>query len=119
MRATENATGFQRETLTTSQGTYELPGLPPGVYSVRFFKAGFSAFTARSVEQMVGQTRTLNVRLELAHGKEQTTVTEPLVQLDKVDATIGAAIEQAQVDDLPINGRNWATLDLARAGRDR
>ena len=38
VRATESATGFQRETLTTSQGTYELPGLPPGVYSVRFSK---------------------------------------------------------------------------------
>ena len=35
---------------------------------------------------------------------------EPLVQLDKVDATVGAAIELAQVNDLPINGRNWATL---------
>jgi ribosomal protein L21 len=49
------------------------------------------------VEQLVGQTRTLNARLELAHGKEQTTVTEPLVQLDKVDATVGAAIEREQV----------------------
>ena len=110
------ATGFQRETLTTSQGTYELPGLPPGIYSVQFFKNGFSAFTAEGVEQLVGQTRTLNVRLEVAHGKEQTTVTEPLVQLDKVDATIGAAIEHAQVDDLPINGRNWATLTALAPG---
>ena len=116
MRATESATGFQRETLTTSQGTYELPGLPPGVYSVRFFKDGFAAFTAESVEQVVGQTRTLNARLELAHGKEQTTVTESLVQLDKVDATIGAAIELAQIDDLPINGRNWATLTALAPG---
>ena len=93
-----------------------LPGLPPGIYSVQFFKAGFSDFTAENVEQVVGQTRTLNARLELARGKEQTTVTEPLVQLDKVDATIGAAIEQAQVDDLPINGRNWATLTSLAPG---
>ena len=116
MRATESATGFQRETLTTSTGTYELPGLPPGVYSVQFLKDGFAVFTAKGVEQVVGQTRTLNARLELAHGKEQTTVTEPLVQLDKVDATMGAAIELAQVDDLPINGRNWATLTALAPG---
>jgi protocatechuate 3,4-dioxygenase beta subunit len=44
VRATESATGFQRETLTTSQGTYELPGLPPGVYSVQFLKTGFADF---------------------------------------------------------------------------
>jgi hypothetical protein len=110
VRATESATGFQRETLTTSQGGFELAGLPPGVYSVRFIKDGFSAFTAQSVDQVVGQTRTLNVRLEVAHGKEQTTVTESLVQLDKVDATIGAAIELTQIDALPVNGRDWAAL---------
>ncbi len=116
MRATERATGFHRETLTTSQGNYQLPGLPPGIYSVRFFRSGFSTFTAESVEQVVGQTRTLNARLELARGREQTTVTEPLVQLDKVDATIGAAIERAQIDNLPINGRNWATLTSLAPG---
>jgi hypothetical protein len=110
VRATEGATGFERETLTTSTGTYELPGLPPGVYTVQFLKDGFAVFTAKGVEQVVGQTRTLNARLELAHGSDQTTVTEPLVQLDKVDATTGAAIELAQLDDLPINGRGWATL---------
>ena len=116
VRATEKATGFQREMVTTSTGTYELPGLPPGVYSVQFSKAGFAAFTAEGVEQVVGQTRTLNARLELAHGKDQTTVTEPLVQLDKVDATMGAAIEVVQVDDLPVNGRNWATLTALAPG---
>jgi hypothetical protein len=110
VRATESSTGFQRETLTTSQGTYELPGLPRGVYSIKFLKDGFAAFTAERVELTVGQTRTLNVELGLSSAKEQTSVVESLVQLDKVDATVGAAIEQTQVNDLPINGRNWATL---------
>ena len=116
VRALESATGFQRETMTTSQGTYELPGLPPGVYSVRFLKDGFAMFTAKNVEQVVGQTRTLNVRLELEHGQQQTTVTESVVQLDKVDATIGSAIETAQIDELPMNGRNWATLTALAPG---
>jgi len=116
VRATESATGFERETLTTSTGTYELPGLPPGVYSVQFLKSGFAVFTAKGVEQVVGQTRTLSVRLELEHGRDQTTVTEPVVEVDKVDATMGAAIERAQVDDLPINGRNWATLTALAPG---
>lgn len=116
VRATESATGFERETLTTSQGTYELPGLPPGVYSVQFFKAGFSDFTVKNVTQTVGRTRTLDARMELARGSERTTVTEPLVQLDKVDATVGTAIVQAQLDGLPINGRGWATLTALAPG---
>jgi len=116
VRVTQSATGLQRETVTTAQGVYALSGLPPGLYSVQFLKTGFSSFTAERVEQVVGQTRTLNARLEVAHGKEQTTVTEPLVQLDKVDATIGTAIEHGQVDNLPINGRNWATLTSLAPG---
>jgi hypothetical protein len=116
VRATESSTGFQRETLTTSQGTYELPGLPPGVYSVEFSKAGFGDLIAKNVEQLVGQTRTLDARLELARGTNQITVTEPLVQLDKVNATVGTAIEQAQLDSLPINGRGWATLTALAPG---
>jgi len=116
VRATDIATGFERETSTSSRGTYELSGLPPGVYSVRFFKTGFSIKIARGVAQVVGQTRTLNAQLDLAQAREQTTVTEPMVQLDKVDATEGAAIELAQIDDLPINGRNWATLTSLAPG---
>ncbi|HEX4277316.1 MAG TPA: carboxypeptidase regulatory-like domain-containing protein [Bryobacteraceae bacterium] len=116
VRASESATGFQRETLTTSQGTYELPGLPPGTYSIQFFKTGFSTFTVERVEQTVGQTRTLNARLKLAQGAAQTTVTEPLVQPDKVSAAIGTAIELTQLENLPINGRNWATLTALAPG---
>ncbi|HEY3837129.1 MAG TPA: carboxypeptidase regulatory-like domain-containing protein [Bryobacteraceae bacterium] len=99
VRVTEDATGFQRETFTTSQGSYELPGLPPGSYSVRFAKSGFAIFTAENVKQVVGQKRTLNARLDVAHGRQQTTISEPLVQLDKVDATIGAAIERKQIEE--------------------
>jgi len=116
VRATEAATGFQRETLTTSQGTYELPGLAPGNYVVQFLKDSFATFTMSNVNQVVGQIRTLDARLELARGQAQTTVIEPLVQLDKASATVGAAVEHAQIDDLPINGRNWATLTSLAPG---
>ena len=58
----------------------------------------------------MGQTRTLDARLEVASGRQEVTVTESLVQLDKVNATVGAPVEQKQVDELPVNGRNWSTL---------
>lgn len=114
--ATQSATGLQRETITSSQGTYQLSDLPAGIYKVRFLRNGFSEFTAERVRQIVGETRTLDVRLQLAQGQEQASVTEALIQVDKVDARIGAPIEQAQIDDLPINGRNWATLTSLAPG---
>ncbi len=110
VRVTQAATGLQRETETTSQGNYALADLPAGTYSVQISKDGFSTFQAERVGEIVGQTRTLNAILEVGGGIQKASITEPLVQLDRVDATIGAAVEQEQVNELPLNGRNWATL---------
>ena len=108
--AVESATGLKRETQTTSQGTYQLMALPPGVFTIQFSKEGFSTFQAERVRQIVGQTGTLNVTLRIAAKKETESITESSVQLDKVDVTVGGAVEEEQTDELPINGRNWATL---------
>ncbi len=112
----EAGTGFRRETLTTSQGAYEISGLPPGAYSISCSKDGFSTFSARDVKLKVGQTTILNIRLELAHGAQQTTVSESLADIEKVHATAGTVIETAQIEDLPVNGRNWATLTMFAPG---
>ncbi len=110
VRVAEASTGLQRQTETSPQGDYRLLDLPAGTFSVQISKDGFSTFQAERVKQVVGQTRTLNARLNVAGATEQASITEPLVQLDKVDATIGAPIEQEQISELPINGRGWATL---------
>lgn len=110
VRVTQSSTGLQRETETTSQGNYELVDLPAGTFLVQFSKEGFATFQALHVEQTVGQTRTLNATLAVAEASQQATITEPLVQLDRVDATVAAPVEQEQVNELPINGRNWATM---------
>src|SRR5580700_6805589 len=54
VHAKEAATGFERATQTTSQGTYDLAGLPPGIYTVEFQKDGFAVFSVRNLEQLVG-----------------------------------------------------------------
>jgi hypothetical protein len=108
--ATEVTTGLQRETETTSQGNYELVDLPPGIFLVRISKDGFAPFQAERVEQIIGHTRTLNATLYVSGSRQQTSITESLVQLDKVDATVAAPIERQQISELPINGRNWSTL---------
>ena len=110
VKATQPATGLERQTQTTSQGNYELSDLPPGLFTIQISKNGFAVFEADRVEQVVGQTRTLNAALNVSGRKEETTIIEPLVQLDRVDATVGAPVERKQVEELPINGRNWATL---------
>ncbi len=110
VQATEEATGLKRVTETTSQGNFELADLPIGLFTIEISKAGFATTHIERVRQFVGQTRTMEATLFVAGEPQKTTVTESLVQLDKVDATIGAAVEREQVNELPLNGRNWATL---------
>jgi hypothetical protein len=110
VRAISLATGLKREVETGIKGTYALADLDIGNYLIEIGKEGFSTVRIQTVKLEVGQTRTLDVILTLAGHNEQVTVTEATFQLDRVDATIGAPIEQKQVDELPVNGRNWSTL---------
>ena len=110
VHATNTATGFRRETETNASGAYVLPDMAAGTFSIEISKDGFTPQRFRSVKLEVGQPGTLDVTLNLAGHREEMSVTEAAFQLDRVDATVGAPIEQKQVDELPINGRNWSTL---------
>ncbi len=116
VKAIEVTTGLQRVSDTNAQGTYEMSDLPVGMFRVEVSKAGFATFQINNVRQEVGQTRTLDIKLEVVGKKELELVTEAMVQIDRVDATVGSPIEQKQVDELPINGRNWATLTSLAPG---
>jgi hypothetical protein len=116
VKVTGIATGLRREAQTSAQGTYTVADLPVGTYKVEIGKQGFADFELATVKQQVGQTHTLDVTLHLAGKRESVEVTEAMVQLDRVDATVGAPIEQQLVDELPINGRNWSTLTSLAPG---
>jgi hypothetical protein len=110
VKVTDSGTGLQRETQTSVQGSYTLADLPVGSYRVEISKPGFAVFHAEKLKQEIGQTRTLDVMLHVAGKTEEAMVSESTFQLDRVDATVGSPIERALVDELPVNGRNWATL---------
>ena len=115
--AVQDDTGAVRKTLTNSQGTYLLDHLPAGIYSVSFGRNGFGDFLASRVDEVAGRIKTLDVQMTLARGAaEQTTVTEPFVQLDRSDAAVGTSIERVQSQELPLNGRNWASLTALTPG---
>ena len=110
VQVTQTETRLQRKTQTTSQGAYYLGDLPVGFYLIDFTKPGFAGYRVQRVEQQVGQTRTLDATMNIASGQSVVSITEQLVQLNRSDAAIGAAIEQAEISNLPLNGRNWASL---------
>ncbi|HTD24620.1 MAG TPA: carboxypeptidase regulatory-like domain-containing protein [Terriglobales bacterium] len=108
--ALRNDTGLRREAVSSANGSYDIPELPVGAYSVTFAHYGFEILNIKNVVQAVGQTRTLNVTLKVAGTSEQMEVSGSAVELDQTANSLGARIERKQVEALPLNGRNWATL---------
>jgi hypothetical protein len=114
--AVKSDTGLKRETTSSPKGTYDIPELPVGVYTVTFTHEGFKTLVYQNVVQAVEQTRTLNATLQISVGEEQVDVSASSEQLDETSNTLGTRIEQEQVKQLPLNGRNWATLTALAPG---
>jgi Carboxypeptidase regulatory-like domain/TonB dependent receptor len=105
-----NETGFRRDTTTGSAGTYQIPGLPIGIYTVTVKKSGFKPVEFKGVELAVGQPRTIDATLAVGAITETVEVTSTLETLNRTNAEVGGMVEPEQIKDLPISGRNWATL---------
>ena len=108
--ATEIATGLRRECVTSQSGDYVLPELPVGTYTLTFQHAGFAQLTYTRVLETVGRTRTLNAVLHVAAGTEQVQVSDVASEINQNSDALGARIEPKQVQQLPLNGRDWSTL---------
>jgi Carboxypeptidase regulatory-like domain/TonB dependent receptor len=108
--ATQLATGQRFKAVTSASGIYDLPELPIGAYRVTYSAPGFQEKIVDAVEQTVGHTRTLDVVLSVAGVAEHVEVSDVGDQFDRTSDMLGARIEQQQVKQLPLNGRNWSTL---------
>ncbi len=106
----ENATGLRRETKSTSDGSYDVADLPVGVYTVTFEHQGFKTLEFVDVVQVIGSTRTLNATLDVAGGEDRVEVSSASALMDRSTSTVTGLIEREQADELPLNGRNWASL---------
>ncbi|HEY6331447.1 MAG TPA: TonB-dependent receptor, partial [Blastocatellia bacterium] len=108
--AIQDDTGLTRETFSSDAGTYDVPELPVGRYTVKFGLTGFQQISFTNVIEAVGQTRTLDAVLSPAGMNETIEISGASTQIDETNDALGQRIERKQVEDLPLNGRNWATL---------
>ena len=106
----QNATQLKRETVSQSNGSYNVPELPVGVYAVTFRHTGFASVTYVEVKEVIGRTRSLNATLPVSGGEQHIEVSSGSEQMDTTTNTLGGRIEKRQAQELPLNGRNWATL---------
>jgi hypothetical protein len=106
----QTATDLHRETVSSPDGTYDIPELPIGIYRVTCSASGFKRLVIDDLEQTVGLTRTLDITLEVGVVSQRVNVSGRGLQLDETTDTLGARTEARQVRELALNGRNWSTL---------
>src|SRR5947209_138320 len=104
---TAPATGLRRETVTGSNGSYNLPGLPIGVYTVTVSSPGLETVEARGLTLSVGQVASYDARLATGAVKTQVEVVAQAVEVNRTSAEIGGVVEAQQVRSLPLHGRDW------------
>jgi hypothetical protein len=114
--ATNSATGAVRKAQTDSQGHYALTNLPVGTYSITVEHEGFQQLKQTGVMLNVATTVTLNLTLTVGSVKQEVVVTSEAPIIDKADASTGTVLDNQEVGELPINGRDYARFSLLTAG---
>jgi hypothetical protein len=100
--ATNNQTGVEYRATSTSTGSYTLPYLPSGMYTVSVSAAGFQRSVAENVQLRVAQTQTLDLTLEVGQITESITVSSTPPLLDSGSAEIGRYISTEEYKAWPI-----------------
>jgi len=113
---TNAATNAQRRVVSSETGSYNIPALPPGVYTIRVEKPGFSAHVRPDVILQVAQVARIDARLEVGNVTEVVEVKggSPLLETDSTG--LGTVIENQRILDLPLNGRNYLQLAALAPG---
>src|ERR1700728_2648116 len=114
--AVQTSTGLDRETVSSPDGFYDIPELPIGFYRITCSAPGFQQSVIDNIEQTAGHTRMLDISLAVGGLTQQVNVSGQTAQLDETTDTLGSRTESKQVQDLPLNGRNWSTLTALAPG---
>jgi len=109
-------TNVEHEGVTNEQGDYSFPGLRAGHYSVQSEKQGFRTVSTASLELRTGDHLRVDVTLETGLVTEQVTVqaTAPLLETDTSERS--QVVEAAQIEELPLNKRDYTQLVLLAPG---
>ena len=108
---TNSQTGVVTSATTNSQGRYAVPDVIVGKYDVRAAKQGFEPEVIKQVLLTVGTNVVVDCKLAVGQKITALTVTEFSSQVDTTTAEISALISREQMENLPLNGRNFQELN--------
>jgi hypothetical protein len=119
VRVTNSGTGVARDVTTDSQGNFAARSLVPGTYSVEVTAPSFQKQVQSNIKLNVGGSVTLDFHLTVGQVSEQIQVNAEAVLLQTNESNVGTVIENAQVVELPLNGRNFNDLTRLTPGAVR
>ena len=113
---TNEATGVNTTTVSTSTGTYVFDAVKPGSYTIGASAPNFQTFLTKGATVHVQQVLTIDITLVPGSAKQEVTVTTTAPLLQAENAAVGQTIDTKAVNDLPLNGRDWVSLAQLSAG---
>lgn len=113
--AQNEATGNVFVGVTDGTGVFSVPVLI-GTYSVTAELSGFQTVVQTGVQVLVGQIATIAVELGVSTLEQTITVTGEAPLLNTTSSTVSGNIDPRQIEELPVNGRNWMDLTLLAPG---
>src|SRR5579859_6571714 len=111
------ATGIERTTATSADGSYAVPELPIGNYRVSVSSAGFQTSVTKDVLVDVASERRVDVQLKTGQVTEVVEVSsDTLPQVDTTSAELGGVLTTKTIENLPVNGRDYTKLIYLNPG---
>lgn len=107
---TNTATQVVRTVTTNADGRYSVPELIVGNYDVRVAAPGFQSSVQTNVPVTVGGERVVSFAMKIGQAQETVTVEAQAAQVDTSSSAVSTLVETKQVEDLPLNGRNYTQL---------
>jgi len=113
---TDVARGVTRNLTTDDAGAYAVPNLSPGTYNVKAEAKGFGAIERQNVVIEVAKDALIDFSLQPGNISEAVVVNEDVPLLNTTSATLGGTLSNKEINDLPLNGRNYENLLQLRPG---
>jgi hypothetical protein len=103
-------TSLDRSASTNSVGSYVMTNVLPGNYDLKVTMSGFGPAVKTGLILLVNQTATYDFTLKAGAVNEVVEVQDNPVTLETSTSELGVAVVKEQVNDLPLNGRNFTQL---------
>jgi ABC-type antimicrobial peptide transport system permease subunit len=116
VRVMNTGTSATQNVTSDAQGRYRVADLPVGSYQVSTEKTGFQAVVHKGITLDPGANVVVDFALVVGQVTQTVTVEGNVTQVETSSSAISTVVEQAQMRDLPLNGRNFEELVLLAPG---